>query len=117
MQIINNQPQHDSPKNDQNSSSSPPNNSKKHQQNNQSQQRRTAAERRASHRRRSTAQANELVQLAQLRKGIEKSRSSQDSPNIEKIAEEHSTKEENSEKTMIIPNQQMDNVCKGIMLI
>ncbi|CAK5074344.1 unnamed protein product [Meloidogyne enterolobii] len=112
MQIINNQPQHDSPKNDQNSSSSPPNNSKKHQQNNQSQQRRTAAERRASHRRRSTAQANELVQLAQLRKGIEKSRTSQDSPNIEKIAEEHSTKEENSEKTMIIPNQQMDNSTK-----
>jgi len=73
MQIINNQPQHDSPKNDQNSSSTPPNNqlnNKKHQQNNQSQQRRTAAERRASHRRRSTAQANELVQLAQLRKGV-----------------------------------------------
>uniref|UniRef100_A0A915NC29 Uncharacterized protein n=1 Tax=Meloidogyne javanica TaxID=6303 RepID=A0A915NC29_MELJA len=115
MQIINNQPQHDSPKNDQNSSSTTPNNqlnNKKQQQNNQSQQRRTAAERRASHRRRSTAQANELVQLAQLRKGIEKSRTSQDSPNIEKIAEEHSTKEENSEKTMIIPNQQMDNSAK-----
>jgi len=73
MQIINNQPQHDSPKNDQNSSSTTPNNqlnNKKHQQNNHSQQRRTAAERRASHRRRSTAQANELVQLAQLRKGV-----------------------------------------------
>uniref|UniRef100_A0A914MEF5 Uncharacterized protein n=1 Tax=Meloidogyne incognita TaxID=6306 RepID=A0A914MEF5_MELIC len=115
MQIINNQPQHDSPKNDQNSSSSTPNNqlnNKKHQQNNHSQQRRTAAERRASHRRRSTAQANELVQLAQLRKGIEKSRTSQDSPNIEKIAEEYSNKEEISEKTMLIPNQQMDNSTK-----
>lgn len=44
-------------------------------------------------------------------KGIEKSRTSQDSPNIEKIAEEHPTKEENSEKTMIIPDQQMDIVC------
>uniref|UniRef100_A0A1I8BRU7 BZIP domain-containing protein n=1 Tax=Meloidogyne hapla TaxID=6305 RepID=A0A1I8BRU7_MELHA len=129
MQIINNQQQNESPPKikDQKCTSSTPNIAENNQlrenikkQQNNHHQRRTAAERRASHRRRSTAQANELVQLAQLRKGgemnvfvgIEKRRGSQDSSNIEEIAEEQII-EENPEKSMIIDsNQQMDKSLK-----